>query len=124
MGIAIWTENARQGSTGNDRPGFGVGAGVEINLRLFGDQGSVFFYTGFDFALDGVTTAGHHRFEDILRDSDRSPRLPRQGNNQRLDFPSRLAAVSAADEIYMDSYFGQRIVKNFGDLLADPERVG
>ena len=121
--IAIRPENARQGSTGNNRPGFGVSAGVEIDLRLFGDQGAIFFHTGFDFALDRVTAAGRHRFRDALHNPDGALRFSRQGNHQRLDFSSRLAAVGAPDEIHMDADFRQRIMKNLRDLLAYAERV-
>ena len=123
IGITIRAENSRQRSSGHRRAGLGVSAGVEKYLRLLRHQRAVFFDAGFDFALDRMAPAGDHRFGDRGHHAHRPLRFARQRRDQRLNLAARLAAVGAADEVYMHAHFGQRRVKHLGDIGAHAERM-
>ena len=102
----------------------GIGAGVEMELDLAGDDGAVALHPGLDPATGGVTPGGQHGLGDGVLQAHRQPLgLARQRHHQRLDLEIGLAPERAAHVGHHHLDVGHGKAEQPRQLGADEERM-
>ena len=121
--IAVGAGNAVAGLLGDQRAAVGIGARIEQDFALPGNQRPILHRAGLHLEDRGVLGVGEEAFLQGHAEAHRPPGEARQGESDRFGLAAVLAAEAAADigHPHGNPVLGQ--AEDAGDLLAHGKRV-
>ena len=100
---------------------FRIGAGIEMNGGLLGNELAIRIHGGANIHARIVRARGQKSFLDAELQFHGPRNLPRTCGRERLDFRVGLAAVTAAHEGHNYAHAIERQIENFGEIVTHHE---